>query len=362
MKALRLLCIVLSLATPWASPVGSAAAQSAESALDPAPEGSFSIVVIPDTQQYLSEGKRADEDTEGELSNPVFDAHTRWIVENVDEQRIVFVSHVGDIVDVNNHAQWRVARQAMDRLHGRVPYGLTVGNHDMTSDGNSALFQEYFPASRFEAFDWYGGTFPGDPQHPYRSGNNANSYQLISAEDLDFLMLHLECNAPDDVLEWADEVVAAHPDRWLIVTTHMDLGPVQKPVKSEEYFTNPKGRMTWTKRHEARGNSPQQLWEKFYGKHENLLMVFSGDQSRTSALYQMNRGDRSNIVHALLSDYTSSGPLRVYRFKPQDDEIQVITYDTTRDEVISESTHVPAKENHQFVIEHELSRATVPGQ
>ena len=156
--------------------------------LAPAPEGSFSIVVLPDTQSYAA------------VKPEIFHAETQWIVENHERQRIRFVSHVGDIVDRNVPEQWQVAREAMDRLHGVVPYGFSVGNHDMvTATGECSLFERFFPASRFEAFAWYGGSHK----------NNANSFQLFSAEGLDFVIVHLECNAPDNALAWANRVVSS---------------------------------------------------------------------------------------------------------------------------------------------------------
>lgn len=345
---------IWSLFVAWA--LAMAAAQAAETVLDPAPPRSFSLVVLPDTQGYRGRGTKAEPDSTDAVTNPVFDAHTRWIVDNLASQRIVFVSHVGDIVDRNNHDQWHVARQCMDRLHGRVPYGISVGNHDMTAQGDSSLFQQYFPASRFAPFDWYGGTFGGDPQRPAVSGNNANSFQYFSAEGLDFIILHLECNAPDDVLQWANEVLARHADRRAIVTTHMDLGPIVRPRTAQGYATDPKGRMQWVKIHGPRGNSAEQMWDKCFRRHQNLLMICSGDQSRTTAQYLPSIGDGGNTVHALLSDYTSSGPLRIYRFLPQRNEIRVITYDTTRGELVDETPAVAGRENHQFVISCDMSR------
>lgn len=108
--------------------------------------------------------------------------------------------------------------------------------------------------------------------------------------------------------------------------------------------------------HGKRGNTPQQLWDKFYSKQPNLLMLFSGDQSRTSALYLPLAGEHGNTVHALLSDYTSSGPIRIYRFNPAAGEIAVITYDTTKGEVISDLAYVKGREHHQFVIKHDFGR------
>jgi len=162
-----------------------------------APNGSFSFVLIPDTQAYRGSGTKSQPDSQAPVTNEIFASHTQWIAENMDRQRIAFVSHVGDIVDKDIDEQWSVARACMDQLHGRVPYGISVGNHDMTSQGDSTLFQKYFPANRFESCEWYAGCFRGSSLGPHISGNNANSYQLLSVAGLDIVFLHLECNAPE---------------------------------------------------------------------------------------------------------------------------------------------------------------------
>jgi hypothetical protein len=322
------------------------AAPAAE--LDLPPPGAFTVVVIPDTQGYRGRGTKGTPDRTDPVTNPVFQNHTRWIVENLRTQNIVFVSHVGDIVDINREDQWRVARECLDRLHGVVPYSLTVGNHDMKANGDASLFQEYFPSSRFRLFPWYGSTYEHARADQHVSANNVNSYQVFSAGGLDFVHLSLECNAPDDVLAWASRILTRFRHRTALLTTHMDLGPLEKPQTNEGYVTDPKGRMRWTKIHGARGNTPEQMWEKLYSRHANLRFVFSGDQSRTVAFRLAANGRAGHSVHALMSDSTSSGPLRLYRFVPAAAEVRVITYDTTRHEIVTSTRSVPDRTAHEF--------------
>lgn len=322
--------------------------------LDPAPEGSFTVVVIPDTQGYEGKGTKRTPKSKDPVTNPVFENHVRWIKAHLKDQRIVFVSHVGDIVDKNNDQEWTVARQCLDQIHGVVPYSLVVGNHDMKSSGDSSLFQSYFGAERFQGFSWYGGNFQPDRPSPEFSGNNANSHQFFSAYDLDFIHISLECNAPDDVLAWADALLTKHASRRAIITTHMDLGVLERPKNKEGYKLDPKGRMNWIKNHGKRGNNALQMWDKLYRKHANLGFVFSGDQSRCTAMKLTSKGDHGNAVHALLSDYTSSGPLRLYRFLPQEDRVQVITYDTTLNKLTETTEHVAPREQHQFSLPYPM--------
>lgn len=321
--------------------------------LDAVPDGSFSIVLIPDTQAYLGQGTKGNKANTDPVTNPIFQAHVDWISANLDRQKIVFVSHVGDIVDLNEPRQWKVAQQCMDVLHGKVPYGISVGNHDMTTPGDSSLFQQFFPKSRFVDLPWYGGCFAGFADDPTRSGNNANSFQLFEVAQQRFLFLHLECNAPDDVLNWAQGVIDQHPDRRVLITCHMGWGPREKPKQNEEFFTGTKGRMAWSKIHGARGNSPQQIWDKFYSRQPKLLAVFSGDQSRTQTYRATTATRHGNVVHELLQDY-GSGWLRIYRFLPDENRIQAITFDPGTEQLCQGTKIVPDPSQHQFELECDL--------
>jgi len=271
-----------------------------------------------------------------------------WVRDHLAEQRIVFVSHVGDIVDKNTPAQWAVARQAMDVLHGLVPYGLSPGNHDLKGSGDASLFQEYFGAARFADFAWYGGSYQPAGEADASYGDNVNSYQLFEAAGERFVFLHLECDAPDPVVAWANEVLTRFADRHAFLTTPMDLGPAEKPTTNAEFATGAKGRMRWTKVHGSAGNRGEQLWDKLYRKHPNLELIFCGDQSRTTAYRLASRADDGHAIWSLLSDYVSSGPLRVYRFLPAERRVQAITYDTTKLELVTAMANAPSPEQHQF--------------
>lgn len=326
--------------------------------LDPPPPGAFTVVVIPDTQGYRGARTKATPTSTDPLTNPVFANHITWIRENAAAQRIAFVSHVGDIVDIDNEEQWQLAKQNLDGLFDVVPFGLAVGNHDMKSNGDATLFQRVFPAERFQKYPWYGGTFASAKPDEVQFGNNVNSYQLFSAGGLDFLFIHLECNAPDPVVAWADALLTKYAARRAFISTHMDLGIRDKPKTEEGFISDPQGRMAWSKIHGKRGNTPQQLWDKLYSKHANLGFVFSGDQSRVTAKRLAEKGVHGNVVHQLMSDYMSAGGLRLYRFIPTENRVRVITFDTTKRALIDRMVYVPDYTQHQFTLEYFLTKST----
>jgi hypothetical protein len=80
----------------------------------------FTIVMLPDTQHYSR--KYSD----------LFMAQTQWIKANRDKENMVFVTHVGDVVNdrKKNTNEWVIAQQAMSVLDGVVPWGVAIGNHD----------------------------------------------------------------------------------------------------------------------------------------------------------------------------------------------------------------------------------------
>ena len=162
-----------------------------------------------------------------------------------------------------------------------------------------------------------------------------------------FVFLHLECNAPDDVLEWADGILKKHSHRRAIITTHMGLGSREKPKVARDYYDAPKGRMKWKKCHGNRGNTPQEMWDKCFRKHANLFMICSGDQSRTQALHQSVRGDQGNIVHEVLSDYGTNG-MRIMRFVPRQNRIEVRTWNPVTRQLCLKTSIVSQRNQHQF--------------
>ena len=323
--------------------------------LPPLPAGAFTIVIIPDTQHYVGIGCKAPRTTKDPVTNSNLEAQVNWIREQRQDQNIVFVSHVGDIVDKDRPEEWAVAKGHLDRLRGVVPFGLTVGNHDMSSKGNAHLFQANFPAASFLEYPWYLGSYEHTRADQKVSANNANSAQRFSAGGMDFLHLNLECNAPDDVLAWANALIAKHPQRRALITTHMDLGVLDKPRGSEGFIKDPQGRMRWVKVHGQRGNSGAQMWEKLFCRHTNLGLIFCGDQSRVTALRLEATAKDGHVISSLLSDYMSQPALRLVRFIPKENRVDVLTYEVKRRFLVEETNYVKDRDRHQFSLPYKMT-------
>lgn len=119
-------------------------------------------------------------------------------------------------------------------------------------------------------------------------------------------------------------------------------------------FAIPKGRMKWVKIHGERGNTGADMWDKLYRRHPNIAMIFCGDQSRVTALRVDAQADDGRIVPSLLSDYVSSTSMRLMRFCPDANQVQVLTYDVVAECLVEQTTHVKDPSAHQFTLDYPM--------
>ena len=262
--------------------------------------GDFSIAILPDTQHY------------SQAYPDLYYAQTQWIVENRHSRNIIFVSHLGDLVQHDDMLvdEWEVADNAMRTLDGVIPYGVLPGNHDMQAGGTAHFYNQYFPASRFQEDPWWGGNF----------NENKNSYHLLTAAGTDYIFLHLQYCPPDTVIDWVNEVLQNYSDRKAIVATHS--------------FLLDKGKRVGHCQEKSDGdNSGYDIWKKVIRKNTNIFMVLSGHIPGAS-----RRADEvdGRVVYQLLSDYQDmsnggDGYLRVITFQPNLDKVRVITYSPALD-------------------------------
>jgi hypothetical protein len=266
-------------------------------------QDNFTIVALPDTQNY-SRGYPE-----------IFDNQTEWIVQNENAQNIVFVAHLGDVVNnYNDVFQWRYADNAMSILDNRVPYGILPGNHDLDGGPSPALgasaseYEKYFPASRYEEQPYWGGSH--DSSSVVSFSPNMNNYQLFSAGGMNFIALNLQYNPPADVLSWADNILTKYPNRRAIISTHS--------------YLDINGN---------RGVGGPVIWRDLVVPHNNVFLVLCGHVYNDSGYGASEKIDNldNRMVYQLLSDYQGmpqggDGWLRIMEFVPSENTIHVKTY------------------------------------
>jgi hypothetical protein len=281
----------------------------------------FTLIVLPDTQHY------SDEYPE------IYAAQTQWILANRDALNIVFVSHVGDIVqhDDQDETEWQAADAAMSLLDGVVPYGVLPGNHDMQVGGDAIYYEQYFPSSRFEKYSWWGGSYD----------DNRYNYQLFSAGGDDYVILHMQYCPTDAGMTWANDVLAEWPERKGIVTTHSYLSTDASFMKHCQNKSNG----------DVNG---AQMWNRLIKKNRNVFMVLAGHIPGFARRDEFE----GRAVYQLLSDYQDfplggSGYLRIMTFEPQNDRIHVSTYSPYLDEYLEDN-------GNKFDLAFDMTGDTLP--
>ncbi|TPW73625.1 lamin tail domain-containing protein [Schumannella sp. 10F1B-5-1] len=224
----------------------------------------------------------------------VYAQQLSWIADNAARRKIAFATHTGDLVQNwvdpdqgEQRARAEFARASaiqgiLDRAG--VPNSVLPGNHDSKRGIDYTLFDEFFGPDRYAAQPWYGGSIaPGD---------NAANYSLISAGGADFLMLSLPYAYGEREIDWAEQVVAAHPDRNVIVSTHEHLSP---KLQAEPAHRSTASR--WVSR-------AGELWDRVIAPNRNVVAVLSGHFHGLGQVVTEDAGGLpGHDVVELLADY-----------------------------------------------------------
>ena len=280
-------------------------------------KGSWTLVVLPDTQVYA-------------MSYPtLFEAQAEWIVENRQARNIAYVLHLGDVTNNNNEPQWEVAKRSLSKLDGLVPYAIAPGNHDYGPGGGAGsretLFHQYFPVDMFQKWPTFGETF--------EKRKADNSYHLFRAGGTDWIVLALEWGPRDEVVAWADKILREHPDRRGILITHAYLYS-----DDTRYDWAQKGALQKWNPHSyptaglpGGVNDGEELWQKLVKKHPSMVLIINGHVLHDGLGTLSSQGDRGNTVHQMLVNFqmhTRGGDafLRLIEFLPDGKTVQVKTY------------------------------------
>lgn len=259
----------------------------------------------------------------------VFMSMTRWVKQRQTADNIKVVLHMGDIVNDNDRLyQWENASSALGILDDAVPYLLAVGNHDMVpgnpawipdSSRNIKNFNSFFPVSRFERKDWYGGSMTCSNKTSDNYYNN--SYHFIDAGNLEFIIISLEVAPTDAMLHWADSILSKHCSKRAVIITHSYmLADDRRDYPGGFGYLPPNG------------NTGEEIWNKLVKKHTNIFLVLSGHvtNNNTHRGLLTSKGIYGNTIYQLLSGEGHDGWLRILQFVPSKNKIKVQSYSPWR--------------------------------
>ncbi len=282
--------------------------------------GSFTIAVLPDTQNYSQKFPET------------FLAQTRWIAEQKAARNISCVLHLGDVTNTSAPAEWEVAQRSMRQLDSIVPYFMVPGNHDYGEGGKTqnreTLFSEYFPVSHYRGQPTFGGTYDRE------SDRLENAYYRFTANGRKFLVLALEFGPRKDVVRWANGVVEKHRNHEVILITHAYMYYDDTRYDVKTYGTNQK----WNPHHYPVAKVTNddvtdgtELWNDLVSRHENFVLTLNGHVlgdglGRLTSQTPAGRDVHQHLVNFQMRPKGGDGWLRLIEFKADGTSAQTYDY------------------------------------
>lgn len=291
----------------------------------PLPEaGSFTVAVLPDTQNY------------SERFPDTFLAQTTWLAQQREPRQIACVLHLGDITNHNTPAEWKNADRAMQALDDQIPYFMVPGNHDYSEGGTcrdrTTRLNNYFPVARFRDRATFGGVYDREPDRM------ENSFHLFSAGGRDYLVVALEFGPRRDVVRWANDVVDQHPKRQTLLITHAYMYSDDTRYDWEKYGK----KQSWNphnyqvaKATEDDVSDGEELWQGLVSRHENVGLTLNGHVLHDGLARLTTATPAGRDVHQLLVNFQmrpegGDGWLRLMEFRPDGKTVQIYDYSPTR--------------------------------
>lgn len=280
-------------------------------------DGSFTIAVLPDTQQEVFDWAKTR-----------FRDRSEWLVENAQKVDLRFVAHVGDVVnwDDENHSQYVIAENALDPLEeAGIPYQLSIGNHDTlaTGPGGNArdprFTREYQRTT--DTFNSYWSTEDyGAVVGEFEAGKVDNTYSIFEAEGTTWLVLNLELWPRVAVVDWAEKVITSHPNANVMIQTHSFLNG----------SADIDGAGASSTRWQYGDSSPQYIYDRLVAPHSNVKIVTSGhvgaaaskvittaSGNKVAYLLQSLHSNNNNPVRLNKVD-VNTGTIATYVYAPED--------------------------------------------
>ena len=246
-------------------------------------KGSWTMVIVPDTQTYIKQIE----------NHGILDMMLAWMVRRREEMNIQQVLFTGDLTygndqgyidqpeglrffrsgrlrDLIGHEQWKAFSRLMERLDGELPYILCTGNHDYgysSAENRACRLGEYFPIDRN----------PLTRRQLVACANNSfgektletSAYEFTAPlpDGRKFLVITLPFAPTEQDLKWANWI--ANNKRFTnhigIVLTHSYMRANGIRIEKEKYALSKAG-----------GAPGEQIFQKLVYPCKNIRMVVCG--------------------------------------------------------------------------------------
>ena len=302
----------------------------------------------------------------------------RWIAENKDSKKIKYVINLGDNTEKDNQTkEWDKVMEGFRVLDkANIPYIINRGNHDddyrfnwnlvgnnrwNAGPLNAGCNYKNLIGNNYQYVDDYG------PATGHTTGGfpcYENAWYELKVGDVDYLIFALDYGARDDSLNWAGEIIKAHPYHNVIITTHNYLnqdGTLTYNNGANDRSKTTTGEFVGTlpsiqnkagydadpvegSRVTADGldyNDGREIWQKLVSKHDNIVMVLSGHVATNGddslVKNARTRANGTTVVEMMVNpqgidaEVALTGMVAMLYFSEDGSKMQVEWYSTAKD-------------------------------
>ena len=229
------------------------------------------------------------------------DSIYNWIVKNYGAKKMKYVFGLGDIIDNGKlsdgttssaSTEWAYAKELITSTLGanNIPYSLIAGNHDFMRPKDTG-YQSTFGNET---------TLTKNITGYYVNGEVYNYYMNFDVGDTPYMLLALEYGANDDILTWANDIIAQNRHRRVIITTHGYMNRDGTTLDGDDWAA-PKPTGT-TNENYLKYNNGDEMWDEMVKLHPNVIMVLSGHIDPHNIVMREDQGIYGNTVQQFLID------------------------------------------------------------
>lgn len=232
-----------------------------------------------------------------------------WIRDNAADKKIAFSIGLGDITEKNSDAEYLKVAEAYSKIDGVIPFSIIRGNHESV-----AMYDKYVTQ------DKYGDEITGS-----YDGTMKNTYRIIQIGKVKYMFMNLDLTLSAGAIEWADEVIASHPECHVIVSTHAykNMGGSYLTLATSGKF--------------GVETDSEDFWNELVSRHENIVMLLYG-HSPKNTIWKKQRSDtlHGNTVTEMLINpsetdklYGGGGFVAMFYFSEDGEQLDVQYYSPT---------------------------------
>lgn len=284
----------------------------------------LTIAVVPDTQ-YLFDGQ-------GRGDAAPLAASLDWLVEHAEERDVVFTASLGDLTEGGDADQMSRVGEVYERLEDAgMPYAVLAGNHDVDGGRTDAErpgtpYLDEFGPQRFADQPTFGGA----------DETGYNTYNVVPAAGRDWLVLSLDWRMSDASFAWAQDVIDAHPESPVVLTTHELVADGGGGVATPSAYG-------------------QQLWDRLVAANDQVFLALGGHfwpVARTTARNDAGHDVEMHLVNYQERYYGGAGMIRLYTIDLTEDRVDVETFSPWAQQQAEEGN----------ALARPLARPTTPGE